>query len=277
MMIVNCGILATGQNNKQANLQRIVIQSADNKISESAMDLAADIVTNRLKSFGMEEFEVKTIPHKKEIELRLPDDKNLEFATKLATNKGVLEFYETCNWEEISLMLDAVKLTSLLGSKTPEKSSAELGCTPSANVSRVNAYLKTTSLDKKCKFLWNDLLGDSNVCLYAIKNDNGKGVLLKGSDIESINIAKDASGKPGYIDLRFKQPVYARWAEITKQNIGRSIAIVLDDKVLIAPVLKSGITGGNCQISGKFSEAELRYIVAMGSYSELPAEFKPVK
>ena len=276
LMITISGILAIGQTSQKVRPQKFVIQSADTKISESDLVKSSETVTKRLKNFGIESFDVKSIPGKNCVEVILPDDKNLEFAVKLATKKGVLEFYETLNWQEISSMTDAVKLASLLRTETPVSTAAQLGCTEASSTGRVNEYLKTTGLEKRCRFLWNDLSGNTK-CLYAMKADNGKRSLLKGSDIETINVSNDEAGKPASINLRFKQPVVGQWAEITKRNIGRSIAIVLDDRVLVASMLRSVITGGNCQISGKFSEAELKYIVAMGSCGELTTEFTLIK
>mgnify|MGYP000597473569 CR=1 FL=1 len=44
-----------------------------------------------------------------------------------------------------------------------------------------------------------------------------------------------------------------RWAQLTKQNIGKSIAIVLDGYVYSAPNVNNEITGGNSQITGHFT------------------------
>lgn len=277
LVIVFSLVPATGQSGKQVKSLRIAVQPSTGKISQSDLLSSSEIVSERLKSFGIEGFEVKVMPEKNQLEVILADERNLDYAIKLSTNKGVLEFYETWNREEISGMLDAEKLSSLLESKAQGNLSAELGCTSAGNTGKVNDFLRTTGQDNKCRFLWNDLFGKSEICLYAVKTGKGKGALLRGSDIGSIRISKDAPGNVRYIDLRFKQPAAVLWAEITKANIGRSIAIVLDDKVLIAPVLKSVISGGNCQISGNFSEADLKYIVAMGSIGELKSGFTLMK
>jgi SecD/SecF fusion protein len=277
LMIAISGILATAQTGSQGKPQKILIQAANKDFSRSDLSLTAEIIAKRLKLFGMEKPEIKAIPEKNQIEVLLPGDKNLEFAVRLVTKKGVLEFYETLNWEEISGMTDAAKLASLLRTQAPVKSSAQLGCTEASNIGKVDEYLKTTGLDQKCRLLWNDFPGDTKYCLYAMNINNGKGPQLRGSDVESIKISADASGNPAYIDIRFKQNVIGKWAEITGKNLGRSIAIVLDDKVLVAPVLKSVISGGNCQISGRFTETELKYITAICSYGELKADFMLVK
>ena len=49
-----------------------------------------------------------------------------------------------------------------------------------------------------------------------------------------------------------------RWALLTKQNIGKSIAIVLDGYVYSAPNVINEITGGNSQITGHFTPEEAK-------------------
>lgn len=277
LVIAISGMLATGQISKPIKPQTFSVEPSGNITDPAVITAAAETITKRLKNFGITRFEVKAIPGKNRVEVILPDDNNLDYARRMAVGKGVLEFCETWNREEIAGKLDAGKLNRLLGSELTDKTSAELGCTASANTAIVNDYLKTTGLQKSCRFLWNGNSGEEKVSLYAMKCGNSNGALLKGTDVESITISKDPAGQPAYLDLRFRQPVIGLWAEITKRNIGRSIAIVLDNKVLVAPVLKSVISGGNCQISGKFTEAELRYIAAMGSSGELQTDFKTAK
>lgn len=62
------------------------------------------------------------------------------------------------------------------------------------------------------------------------------------------------------------------WARITEKNIGRSIAIVLDDKVYSYPNVNGAITGGNSQITGNFTNEEADDLVKLLSTGKLPAK-----
>ena len=257
--------------------QKIAVQPANSNLSAAVLESSAGIISVRLKSFGIDNFVVTVDQALKQVVVNLPDDKYAAFAAKLATQKGLLEFYETWNYNSIAGMMDAAKLSSLLGAGVPAGSSAELGCIAASKVGIVNDYLKTTTLENKCSFLWNDLFNEAEVCLYAVKMDNGKGTRLNGTDIQSINTVEGKPGDQGYLDLKFKQEVVGQWAEITRQNIGNAIAIVLDKKVVFAPVLKSVINGGNCRITGKFSPDQLKYLAAISANGELPSGFNLVK
>jgi len=61
------------------------------------------------------------------------------------------------------------------------------------------------------------------------------------------------------------------WAKLTKENIGRQIAVVLDDYVYSFPVVRSEIKGGSSEISGNFSIAEAKDLANILKAGKLPA------
>jgi len=75
------------------------------------------------------------------------------------------------------------------------------------------------------------------------------------------------------IGIKFKKEAVLSWAEATRRNMDKAIAIVLDDKVISAPVVRSVIEGGNCQISGNFTEEDARYIVALWKQRGIAHQF----
>lgn len=277
LILFTFSTITSGQPVAAVKNQKITLQTAEPNLSADLLESSALIISGRLKSIGLDDCLIKTNLALKQIVVTLPNGVNTQFIAKLATQKGVLEFYETWNYNSIAEMTDAVKISRLLGSGAPAGSSAELGCTTGSKVAIVNDYLKTTALGNKCRFLWNDLFDDKEVCLYAVRSVNTTGARLRGSDIQSITVREGTSGDQGSIDLKFKQEVVGQWAEITRKNIGNSIAIVLDEKVVFAPVLKSEIKGGNCQITGKFSPEQLKFLAAIASNGALASGFTQVK
>src|SRR5690554_8048194 len=61
------------------------------------------------------------------------------------------------------------------------------------------------------------------------------------------------------------------FADITRQNIGRPLAIVLDNQVITAPVIRSVIAGGSGEISGAFTTAEASNLALLLRAGALPA------
>jgi len=80
-------------------------------------------------------------------------------------------------------------------------------------------------------------------------------VLLDQAALKSAVVTKDHLGHP-QIDLQFNQAGGQRFAEITKTNIHKRLAIVVDGQLYSAPVVNSEITGGQAVISGSFTLEE---------------------
>jgi protein-export membrane protein SecD len=68
-----------------------------------------------------------------------------------------------------------------------------------------------------------------------------------------------------------------RFAEVTRGNVGRPFAIVLDDKVVSAPVIREPITGGRGQISGNFNAASANDLAVLLRAGALPAPLAVVE
>ena len=62
-----------------------------------------------------------------------------------------------------------------------------------------------------------------------------------------------------------------RWAQLTKQNIGRSIAIVLDGYVYSAPTVQNEITGGSSVITGSFTPDQTKDLANVLRSGKMPA------
>ncbi len=267
-IIIIC-IMATGFTAKPDNNHRILIQSTDSKISQADLSRSAGIITNRLKSFSIEKFEVAVIPIKNQILVTLNNSWDLKIAEQLATQKGTLGFYETYNYKGISDLLKGDSLLrSLFNGRVPGDSSPQIGCTSPEAISKVDRYVNSAGLEQRCKFAWNNAFGESEVCLYALKLTDGKGVVISGADIESFKIRHDSTRKQDDLDFSFKKSAIPLWADITRRNIGNAIAMVLDGNVIFAPVVRDEITGGTDQV---------KYIVAIGANDELPVSFKVIK
>ena len=79
------------------------------------------------------------------------------------------------------------------------------------------------------------------------------------------------------VTFRFDAIGAKRFAEITRENVGRPFAIVLDGKVLSAPVIREPITGGSGQISGNFTAEETVQLAALLSAGALPVPLKVIE
>ena len=76
------------------------------------------------------------------------------------------------------------------------------------------------------------------------------------------------------IRLTFNEEGSALWAQATKENMLRPIAIVLDGEVCFAPVVQAEITSGKAMITGQFSKEEARLAAALIQGGELPVPLR---
>ncbi len=107
--------------------------------------------------------------------------------------------------------------------------------------------------------------------LYAIKSTERNGrAPLEGDVIVSAKDEYDQYGKPA-VSMSMNTDGARRWAQLTKQNINRSIAIVLDGYVYSAPNVNSEITGGNSQITGHFTPEEAKDLANVLRSGKMPA------
>ncbi|EKF59065.1 bifunctional preprotein translocase subunit SecD/SecF [Agrobacterium albertimagni AOL15] len=145
--------------------------------------------------------------------------------------------------------------------------------------SRLRALLGTTA---KMSF---HLLGEPGAAgVETLKDDEGRSypvqatVLLAGDRLTDARVQFDqqGGGQP-VVSFRFDGVGADRFARITRDNVGRPFAIVLDDKVLSAPVIREPITGGAGQISGDFSVDEANTLAALLRAGALPAKLTVIE
>ena len=94
--------------------------------------------------------------------------------------------------------------------------------------------------------------------LYAIKGNRAGTADLTGDVVTGAKseVRNDIGQNMPVVSMTMNEDGAARWARLTKENINKSIAIVLDGVVYSAPVVRNEITGGSSEISGDFTLTE---------------------
>lgn len=106
--------------------------------------------------------------------------------------------------------------------------------------------------------------------LVGIKMPRSGEAPLYGDIITEVRVVENEMGL--VIDFTMAPEAAKTWAKMTRENIGKSIGIVVDDKVFSAPTVQGEISGGKCQITGNFTlaEAELFQAVLQSGYFPSP-------
>ena len=159
-------------------------------------------------------------------------------------------------------------------------SGACIGYATSADTAKVNRYLAMPQIAALFPAEFRPMWGVKPVGnteniyeLVAIKASSRDGQApLDGSAITNANVTYDSrtNGEPK-VSMSMNAEGANVWAHLTKDNIGKQIAIVLDGTVYSYPVVNSEISGGNSEISGHFTVEEATDLVNVLNSGKLPA------
>jgi len=96
--------------------------------------------------------------------------------------------------------------------------------------------------------------------------------LLSGDAINDarVDFSQQQFGMP-YVGINFTKIGAEKFAQLTRENVGKRLAIVLDGKVKSAPVIQEEIPSGNAQISGRFTQKEADDLAIILRVGSLPA------
>lgn len=117
------------------------------------------------------------------------------------------------------------------------------------------------------------LLGFKDKRPYLVAKDSA----LDGDDISYAAPGFATGTKDPVASFRFNGRGARRFAHVTEENVGKPFAIVLDDKVISAPVIREPITGGSVQISGNFTLEEANSVAMQLRAGALPGHLTLVE
>lgn len=153
-----------------------------------------------------------------------------------------------------------------------------IGSSLNIDTAKVNSYLNVPDVKSKfpkdIAFMWSAKpRGDKNNVfdLYAIKKrPNTDKPYMDGASVVSSNSDLDQYGNVT-ISMKMSNEGASKWKKMTGANVGRNIAIVVDDAVYSAPNVNEEIGGGNSSISGAFTQEEATDLANILKIGKLPA------
>jgi preprotein translocase subunit SecD len=117
------------------------------------------------------------------------------------------------------------------------------------------------------------LLGFKDKRPYLVAKESA----IDGEDISYAGPGFASGTKEPIASFRFNGRGARRFAHVTAENIGKPFAIVLDEKVISAPVIREPITGGSGQISGNFTPEEASSVAMLLRAGSLPGHLSLVE
>jgi preprotein translocase subunit SecD len=219
---------------KENTLSYMLEEKAAERIREYAVDQSLEVVRNRIDEFGMSEPIIQR-QGKKQVVVQLPGVTDPDRAIGLIGKTAQLKFYimdETVSQAEAESGNIPFDTVVLYQKQTDKTTGQTLG--------RVPYVLKKEAV------LTGDYLVDAEVNISTTYN------------MPIVQFTLDAAGSKLF-------------EEITADNIGRRMAIVLDDNVYSAPVIKARIAGGSAYIDGIDSMEEAKDLAIVLRAGSLPA------
>jgi len=276
-----CGTFVSAFSKSNSNQNQVVeIQCIVNNPDSKLLDESCLIIKKRLNDNEVKDFDICINPKQGIIQITFNEKIDLNDILPLLISKGEIEFYETYSRKEVIKLLDkGDKLVSLLNvasaNSETDNSSPILGFCKPELTSQVDSYIAQYYISKpyeSINFLWgNNLNKNGNYYIYLLKQNS---VLTKQHILDvSVNNNNDSN----YLMITFNNDGALVWQNLSKNNINKSIALVIDKKVYFAPVLKSEIKDGKCSFSGDFTFKELTQLKSLITNGKLPLNFVVVK
>ena len=143
-----------------------------------------------------------------------------------------------------------------------------VGIADKKDIAKINEYLNMKQvkdiLPRNLSLKWGVKAIDEKeqyFYLYAIKMTNRDGTPALGGDVvtdANADFVQQAGRSEQQVSMTMNAEGAKAWARLTKDNIGKAVAIVLDDMVYSAPNVQVEITGGRSQITGHFTPEEAK-------------------
>ncbi|OJJ15877.1 protein translocase subunit SecDF [marine bacterium AO1-C] len=150
------------------------------------------------------------------------------------------------------------------------------------DTAEINSYLRKPEVRRMFKgnalFFW-DVKPDRDtklLSLHVAKNTRGGQAPLEGDVVVDARQEFDQNSRPE-VSMRMNSKGTNEWKKLTRANINRHVAIVLDNNVYSAPTVRVEIANGNSSISGNFTVEEARDLANILKAGKLPAPVRIVE
>ena len=272
--------------------------------ADAAIKSAHNVFENRVKRLGVTQPNIQDVGASGRILIELPGVKEPERVKKILGGTASLEFWETFDGQEIRRQFaeadrylvenpmdnEIVEGTAPLSSRirvTDRTYGACIGYATAADTARISRYIKylqahaATDWPENFRAYWEvkpepsvdptrDYFG-----LVAINAGEDGVAPLDGSVITNASIDTQNNGEIA-VAMNMNSDGAQRWGVLTGNNVGKQVAVVLDDLVYSYPNVNEAIEGGRSQITGHFSMTEAQDLVNVLLSGTLPARARVI-
>jgi SecD/SecF fusion protein len=245
---------------KEGSFPRIFLTLTPEKkeyIKEHAVDQSLEILRNRIDQFGVAE-PVIIRQGDDEIVIQLPGVKDPKRALRLLGDTAQLEFRIVADATGLNLA-EMVAQTEASGQWQTGESLAKLNRVLQSRLPEGTTLYFERETDR---------LTNQEIVTPILLNNQ---VLMTGEMVKDAQVRIGGTFNEPYVSLDMTSRGGKVFGQITENNVGKRMAIVLDDTVRSAPVIRERILGGSAQITGNFSHEEAADLAIVLRVGALPA------
>ncbi|MEJ5103791.1 protein translocase subunit SecD [Chryseobacterium sp. MYb328] len=261
---------------------------------------AFEVIRTRIDKLGAIQPNVQRVPGTARISVEMPGMKDIDKVKKMLQTSAKLQFWEVQQVPEVAPYFQT--LTTMVAAKGDSMGVAKnvnfmnllqldkLRSNGVANVklsdtaavnkilnSKVGMALRPANI-KYTQFMWGykpEATSPDDLVLYAIRSNINQKAPVDGA-VETANISYDELSRV-VVDMQMDSKGAKEWKTLTEKNVGKPVAVTLDNRVYTAPNVVNAIPNGRTQISGNFSQEEAKELVDVLGAGKLPAGAKVVQ
>lgn len=267
---------------------------------DASVGTAFEVIRTRIDKLGAIQPNVQRVPGTARISVEMPGMKDIDKVKKMLQTSAKLQFWEVQQVPEIAPYFQT--LTTMVATKGDSMGVAKnvnfmnllqldkLRTNGVANVkladtavvnkilnSKVGQSLRPANI-KYTQFMWGykpEATDTESLVLYAIRGNINQKAPVDGA-VETANISYDELSRI-VVDMQMDSKGAKEWKTLTEKNVGKPVAVTLDNRVYTAPNVVGAIPNGRTQISGNFSQEEAKELVDVLGAGKLPAGAKVVQ
>lgn len=267
---------------------------------DASVGTAFEVIRTRIDKLGAIQPNVQRVPGTARISVEMPGMKDIDKVKKMLQTSAKLQFWEVQQVPEIAPYFQT--LTSIVAAKgdsmgvakttnfinllhidklrTNGVADVKLSDTAAVNKilnSKIAQSLRPANI-KYTQFMWGykpEATDGQSLVLYAIRGNINQKAPVDGA-VETANISYDEMSRI-VVDMQMDSKGAKEWKTMTEKNVGKPVAVTLDNRVYTAPNVVGAIPNGRTQISGNFSQEEAKELVDVLGAGKLPAGAKVVQ
>lgn len=267
---------------------------------DASVGTAYEVIRTRIDKMGAVQPNVQRVPGTARISVEMPGMKDIDKVKKMLQTSAKLQFWEVQQVPEIAPYFQSLtaavaakgdsmgvaKTTNFMNLlhidklRTNGVANVKLSDTAAVNKilnSKVAQSLRPANI-KYTQFMWGykpEATDAESLVLYAIRGNINQKAPVDGA-VESASIGYDELSRV-VVDMQMDSKGAKEWKTLTEKNVGKPVAVTLDNRVYTAPNVVGAIPNGRTQISGNFSQEEAKELVDVLGAGKLPAGAKVVQ